>query len=45
MDKIDSLQDMSQEDKDSLKEIVYQESEPVSGQLGFPKNRLYEEIR
>jgi len=44
VDKIDSLQDMSQEDKDSLKEIVYQESEPVSGQLGFPKNRLYEEI-
>lgn len=44
VDKIDSLQDMSQEDKDALKELVYQESEPVSGQLGFPKNRLYEEI-
>lgn len=44
VDKIDSLQDMSQEDKDALKDLVYQESEPVSGQLGFPKNRLYEEI-
>jgi hypothetical protein len=44
VDHVDSLKDMSQEEKDSLKELIYQESEPVSGQLGFPKDRLYEEI-
>lgn len=43
-DKITSLQDMSPEDKESFKELVFQESETISGQLGFPKDRLYQEI-